>query len=50
MAYEVMEHRGLPQYVYGDQRRVRQAVTNVNGMACMRPPIRLERAMSWSGL
>ena len=29
IAYEVVEHPGLPQYVCGDQRRVRQAVTNV---------------------
>ncbi|KAH8884639.1 hypothetical protein GQ53DRAFT_661529 [Thozetella sp. PMI_491] len=27
--YEVIEHPGLPRYVYGDQRRVRQAVANI---------------------
>jgi len=27
--YEVIEHEGLPKYVCGDQRRVRQAVANV---------------------
>lgn len=27
--YEVVEHPGLPRYVYGDGRRVRQAISNV---------------------
>lgn len=31
--YEVTEHSGLPNLVYGDQRRVRQAITNVTANA-----------------
>lgn len=31
--YEVIEHDGLPKFVYGDQRRVRQAVANVTANA-----------------
>jgi CheY-like chemotaxis protein len=31
--YSLVEHAGLPQYVYGDQRRVRQAVANVTANA-----------------
>ncbi|KAK4195744.1 hypothetical protein QBC40DRAFT_17789 [Triangularia verruculosa] len=31
--YEVIEHPGLPRFVYGDQRRVRQAVANVTANA-----------------
>ena len=31
--YEVIEHPGLPQFVYGDQQRVRQAVANVTANA-----------------
>lgn len=27
--YEVIEHPGLPKFVYGDSRRVRQAISNV---------------------
>jgi light-regulated signal transduction histidine kinase (bacteriophytochrome) len=33
IAYDVIEYPGLPQYVYGDQRRVRQAVTNITANA-----------------
>lgn len=33
IAYEVIEHPGLPKYVYGDQRRVRQAVANMTANA-----------------
>lgn len=33
IAYEVIEHPGLPRYVYGDQRRVRQAVANITANA-----------------
>ena len=33
IGYEVIEHPGLPKYVYGDQRRVRQAVANVTANA-----------------
>ncbi|OIW24822.1 hypothetical protein CONLIGDRAFT_647908 [Coniochaeta ligniaria NRRL 30616] len=33
IAYDVVEYSGLPQYVYGDQRRVRQAVTNITANA-----------------
>ncbi|KAL1875889.1 hypothetical protein Daus18300_003080 [Diaporthe australafricana] len=33
IVYEVVEHPGLPQYVYGDQRRLRQAVSNVTANA-----------------
>lgn len=33
ISYEVIEHPGLPKYVYGDQRRVRQAVANVTANA-----------------
>lgn len=33
IGYEVIEHPGLPKFVYGDQRRVRQAVTNVTANA-----------------
>lgn len=33
IAYEVVEHPGLPQLVYGDQRRVRQAVANITANA-----------------
>lgn len=31
--YEVVEHPGLPRYVCGDQRRLRQAVSNVTANA-----------------
>ncbi|KAI0477181.1 hsp90-like protein [Xylariaceae sp. FL0804] len=31
--YEVIEHPGLPQYVHGDFRRVRQAVANITANA-----------------
>lgn len=31
--YEVIEHPGLPKYVYGDQRKVRQAVANITANA-----------------
>lgn len=33
IAYDVVEYPGLPQYVFGDQRRVRQAVTNITANA-----------------
>lgn len=33
IAYDVIEYPGVPQYVYGDQRRVRQAVTNITANA-----------------
>ncbi|KAI8628418.1 hsp90-like protein [Xylariaceae sp. FL1651] len=33
ITYEVVQHPGLPQYVYGDGRRVRQAVANVTANA-----------------
>ncbi|KAK0641059.1 hypothetical protein B0T16DRAFT_335409 [Cercophora newfieldiana] len=33
IAYEFVEHPGLPRFVYGDQRRVRQVVANVTANA-----------------
>ncbi|KKY21058.1 putative phytochrome-like histidine kinase phy1p [Diplodia seriata] len=33
ISYEVMEHPGVPQKVIGDQRRVRQAISNVTANA-----------------
>lgn len=33
ISYVVVEHPGLPKYVYGDQRKVRQAVANVTANA-----------------
>ncbi|KAF3761479.1 red/farred photochromic bili protein photoreceptor [Cryphonectria parasitica EP155] len=33
IGYEVFEHPGLPQFVYGDQRKVRQAIANVTANA-----------------
>ncbi|KAK3492806.1 uncharacterized protein B0T23DRAFT_317072 [Neurospora hispaniola] len=33
ITYEVIEHPGLPRFVHGDQRRVRQAVANVTANA-----------------
>ena len=33
IAYEVIEHAAVPQYVVGDQRRVRQAISNVTANA-----------------
>ncbi|KAI1374475.1 hsp90-like protein [Hypoxylon crocopeplum] len=33
ISYEVIEHPGLPRYVHGDFRRVRQAVANVTANA-----------------
>jgi light-regulated signal transduction histidine kinase (bacteriophytochrome)/CheY-like chemotaxis protein len=33
IAYEFVEHPGLPGFVYGDQRRVRQAVANITANA-----------------
>ncbi|KAI1273960.1 hsp90-like protein [Xylaria sp. FL0933] len=33
ISYDVIEHQGLPKYVHGDYRRVRQAVANVTANA-----------------
>lgn len=33
ISYDVIEHPGLPKFVYGDQRRVRQAVANITANA-----------------
>lgn len=33
LVYEVIEHPGLPQFVHGDGRRVRQAISNVTANA-----------------
>ena len=33
IGYSVMEHPGVPQFVVGDQRRVRQAISNVTANA-----------------
>lgn len=33
ISYDVIEHPGLPKYVYGDQRKVRQAVANITANA-----------------
>jgi CheY-like chemotaxis protein len=33
LEYEVIEHPGVPKFVHGDQRRVRQAVTNITANA-----------------
>lgn len=33
ISYEVIEHPGLPKYVHGDYRRVRQAIANVTANA-----------------
>ncbi|KAI0547983.1 hsp90-like protein [Xylaria curta] len=33
LSYEVIRHPGLPKYVHGDYRRVRQAITNVTANA-----------------
>ncbi|KAK4217230.1 hypothetical protein QBC37DRAFT_57188 [Rhypophila decipiens] len=33
IAYQVVEHPGLPRFVHGDQRRVRQAVANITANA-----------------
>lgn len=33
ISYEVIEHPGLPRYVFGDQRRFRQAVANITANA-----------------
>ena len=33
LEYEIIEHPGLPQFVYGDQRRVRQIVANITANA-----------------
>lgn len=33
IGYQVIEHPGLPKFVYGDQRKVRQAVANVTANA-----------------
>ena len=33
LSYEVIQHPGLPKYVHGDYRRVRQVVTNVTANA-----------------
>ncbi|KAK0628805.1 hypothetical protein B0T17DRAFT_167415 [Bombardia bombarda] len=33
ISYQVIEHPGLPRFVYGDQRRVRQAVANITANA-----------------
>lgn len=33
ITYEVIEHPGLPQYCIGDQRRVRQAISNITANA-----------------
>ncbi|KAM0272530.1 hypothetical protein ACHAQH_008690 [Verticillium albo-atrum] len=33
LEYEVIEHPGLPSFVYGDSRRVRQAISNVTANA-----------------
>lgn len=36
--FELVEHSGLPRYVYGDQRRVRQVVANVTANAVQHTP------------
>ncbi|KAJ4298847.1 hypothetical protein N0V90_004090 [Kalmusia sp. IMI 367209] len=33
ISYDVVEHPGLPQYCIGDQRRVRQAISNITANA-----------------
>ncbi len=33
LEYEVIEHPGIPKFVHGDQRRVRQAVANITANA-----------------
>ena len=33
LEYEIIEHPGLPQFVHGDQQRVRQAVANITANA-----------------
>ncbi len=33
LSYELIEHPGIPQFVHGDQRRVRQVVANVTANA-----------------
>lgn len=33
LAYEVIRHDGLPKFIYGDSRRVRQALSNVTANA-----------------
>lgn len=33
LEYEVIQHPGVPKYVHGDQRRVRQAVSNITANA-----------------
>jgi len=33
ISYEFIQHKGLPRFVYGDQRRVRQVVANVTANA-----------------
>jgi len=38
ISYEAVVHPGLPQFVFGDQRRVRQAVANITANAVQHTP------------
>lgn len=51
IGYEVIDHPGLPKLVHGDQRRVRQAVTNLTANAVEHTTegfVRVECYTSWT--
>lgn len=47
LEYEVIEKPGVPQYVVGDQRRVRQAVSNVTANAIQHTPSGAVKIEMW---
>jgi nitrogen-specific signal transduction histidine kinase len=47
LEYEVIEHPGVPQWVHGDQQRVRQAVANITANAMQHTSTGFVRVEVW---
>lgn len=47
LEYDVVENPGVPQYVVGDQRRVRQAISNVTANAIQHTPSGAVKIEMW---
>lgn len=47
LEYDVIENPGVPQYVVGDQRRVRQAISNVTANAIQHTPSGAVKIEMW---